>query len=61
MARHHTFDDVVNDELDCDAARVIRPFEGLCHDSHMIGVQGVRIGRIGLSAGFVTGEPANDT
>lgn len=49
MARHHTFDDVVNDELDYLAARVLGPIEGLCHDSRMLDHIGVRIGHVGSS------------
>ena len=47
MARHHTFDDVVDDELDFVAARVFRPFNGLCHDSHVLDSRGVRISSSG--------------
>jgi hypothetical protein len=47
MARHHTFDDVIDDELDYLTARVSRPFDGLCHDSHISKAHGIRIGHIG--------------
>ena len=46
VVRHHTFDDVANDELEHDAARVVRPFKGLCHGGHMKDAIGVRIGQM---------------